>query len=76
MYTHAKRSHTHTKDPLVHDKFGGLWKHQNNQACTKRFRDFIMLKLDTVRKKKMMKKYLKLNNTGSQELLSETDCRQ
>ena len=42
VYTHAKRSHKHIKDPVVHVtvqwimetpnlcslKFGGLWKHQ------------------------------------------------
>ena len=61
MYTLAKRSHTHVKDPLVHVKSGGLWKHQNNQACTKSFTDFIMLKLDTIRKKKMKNKCLKSN---------------
>ena len=34
-------------------ELGGLWKHQNNNpACTKSFRTFRMLKLDTVRKKK------------------------
>ena len=33
-------------------EFGGLWKHQKNSACTKSVRVFIMLKLDTVQKKK------------------------
>ena len=37
-------------------EFGGLWKHQNNPACTKSVRVFIMLKLDTIRKKKKKKK--------------------
>ena len=29
-------------------KFGGLWKHQNNPACTKSVRVFTMLKLGTI----------------------------
>ena len=33
-------------------EFGGLWKQQNNPACAKSVRVFIMLKLDIVRKKK------------------------
>ena len=34
-------------------EFGGLWKHQNNPACTKNARVFSrMLKMDTKRKKK------------------------
>ena len=37
-------------------EFGGLWKHKNIPACTKGVRVFIMLKLDTVRKKKNKKK--------------------
>ena len=32
---HAKRSPTHVKDPVVHVKFDGLWKHENNPANTK-----------------------------------------
>ena len=33
-------------------EFGGLWKHQNNLACTKLgVRAFIRLKLDTIKKK-------------------------
>ena len=36
MCTHAKRSHTHVKDPVVFVReIGGLWKHQNNSACAK-----------------------------------------
>ena len=31
MYTHAKRSYTHVKDPVELD---GLWNQQNNPACT------------------------------------------
>ena len=33
-------------------EFGGLWKQQNNSACTKLARVFKMLKLDTIQKKK------------------------
>ena len=29
-------------------EFGGLWQQQNNPACTKSVRVFIMLKLDTI----------------------------
>ena len=44
---HAKKSYTH-KDPKVH---GGLWKHENNLACTKSARVFKMIKLDCAQKK-------------------------
>ena len=37
-------------------EFGGLWKPQNNPACTKNVIVFIMLKLDTIRQKKKKKK--------------------
>jgi len=47
VYTHAQRSPTHVKDPVAHDRVRWLWKHQNNPACTKSVRAFIMLKLDT-----------------------------
>ena len=35
-------------------EFGGLWKHENNPACakTKSAQVFIMLKLDSIQKKK------------------------
>ena len=33
-------------------EFGGLWKPQNNPACTKSFRAFSGLKLDIIGKKK------------------------
>ena len=36
-------------------EFGGLWKQQNHPACTKSVRVFIMLKLDTIRKKNFKK---------------------
>ena len=54
MYTrHAKRSHTHVKDAVVQVEFGGLWRQQNNPACTKSVRGLTMLKLrDTIKKKK------------------------
>ena len=44
-------------------EFGGLWKHQNNPACTKSVRVF-SVKLDTIRKKKTlnMNKNLKQND--------------
>ena len=32
-------------------EFGGLWKHQDNPACTKSVRVFRLLKLDAIRKK-------------------------
>ena len=38
-------------------EFGGLWKHQNNPTGTKSVRVFIMLKLDTIGKKKEKKKH-------------------
>ena len=34
-YTHAKRSHTHVKILQAMSEFRGLWKQQNNPACTK-----------------------------------------
>ena len=37
-------------------EFGGLWKHQNNPACTKSARVFIMLKFGTIRKKRKKRK--------------------
>ena len=37
-------------------ELGGSWKHQNNPACTKSVRSFVILKLDTIRKKKKKKK--------------------
>ena len=37
-YMLAKISHTHIKDPVVLSEFNGLWKHQNNPACTKNVR--------------------------------------
>ena len=37
-------------------KFDGLWKHQNNPACTKSVITFIMLKMGTIQKKKKKKK--------------------
>ena len=39
-----KMTHTRT---LSMSEFGGLWKHQNDPACTKSVRVFIMLMLDT-----------------------------
>ena len=30
-----QKSHTHVKDPVVQIEVGGLWKCQNNPACTK-----------------------------------------
>ena len=33
-------------------EFSGLWKHQNNPACTNNVRVSRMMKLDTIRKKK------------------------
>ena len=33
--THAKRSHTHVKDPVVRVSGGGLWTHQNSPVRTK-----------------------------------------
>ena len=57
MHTYAKISHTHVEDPVVHvhlSEFGGLWKHQINPACAKSVRLFIMLKLDTIWKKKIV----------------------
>ena len=52
---HAKKSYTH-KDPKVH---GGLWKHENNLACTKSARVFRALELDTtgMKEKKKMQTY-------------------
>ena len=37
MDTHAKRSHRHVTNPVVHvtSEFGGLRKQQNNPTCTK-----------------------------------------
>ena len=40
-------------------EFSGLWKQQNKLACTKSVRVFIMLKLDTIQKKKKKKKNAK-----------------
>ena len=39
-------THTHIKDPVVPVRFGRLWKHQNNPACTESVRIFEMLKMD------------------------------
>ena len=52
-YTHAERPHMHVKEPAV----VYVWVRwnmgtTNNPACTKGVRGFIMLKLDTIRKKK------------------------
>ena len=33
-------------------EFSGLWKHQTNPACTRSVRNFRVLKLGTIRKKK------------------------
>ena len=30
-----QKSHTHVNDPVVQIEVGGLWKRQNNPACTK-----------------------------------------
>ena len=35
-------------------EFGGLWKQQNNPACTESLGVFITLKLDTILKKKFV----------------------
>ena len=32
---HTKSSPTHVKDSIALSEFDGLWKHQNNPACTK-----------------------------------------
>ena len=40
MHTHAKRSHTHVTDPMVHQsEFGGLScrKRLNKPACTQKY---------------------------------------
>ena len=50
MYLLACKRYKHTlgKDPVVRVWCGGLWKHQNNPACTKSVRVFKGLKPDTV----------------------------
>ena len=41
----------HIKDPVVPVRFGRLWKHQNNPACTESVRIFETLKMDAIQKK-------------------------
>ena len=43
-------------------EFDGLGTHQNNPACTDSVRVFIMLKLDTIGKKRKKKKKKKKKN--------------
>ena len=45
-------------EPFAKSTFFGLWKHLTNPACTKSVRVFVMLKLNTIRKKKKMMKPL------------------
>ena len=37
-------------------QFGGIRKHQNNQACTKNTRVFKVLKLDSIQQQQQQKK--------------------
>ena len=50
-------------------EFDGLRKHQNNPACIKSVRVFIMLMLDTIRKKKRRLFSIRDGTTGPRPLL-------
>ena len=53
-----QNDHIRTLNILLYtSEFGGQRKHPNNPACVKSVRVFIMLKLDTTRKKKSVDIY-------------------
>ena len=54
VYVYKKISYTHVKILQSMSEFGGLWKHQNNLACTKSFGVFRVLSFFTMRRKSSM----------------------
>ena len=54
MYTYAKRPHTHVQDPVVHveSSVDGGNNKITQHAVKVSLRVFLLLKLDTIRKKK------------------------
>ena len=56
-------------------QFGGIRKHQNNQACTKNTRVFKVLKLDSIQQQQQQKKKKKKKKKKKTTMTTTTGRR-